>query len=400
VRAGWFCRLCNGDSRVATILLAYTVNSLGSGLWLTGGTIFLLRERALSGTEVGIGLTVGGVLGVAFGLLAGNVADRVGARRVVLAALVIEGAAMLAYLGVSNLVSLITVATVAAAGLSSTNTARGALLVQVFGVADATWIRSLTRAGSNLGIALGGLGAGVLLALANPAAYRALVIGDALTFIVAALLLIRLPNLGVQEDGEPLDSWRALKDARYVSLTVVNAVVTMQYGVLSVGVPMWISARGVVPDFMLAPLMVINTVICVLFQVRAGRGMEQPRRAGIAITRSGVLFFASCGLIALSGSFSGVEVATAVLIVAALAHSIGELLQAGGSFGASYAFAPDGHHGQYQGVWNVGYSLGESVSPLAMSLAINAGVPGWIALGSLLLAFTLIFQLLVTRAAA
>ncbi len=394
MRAGWYSRLCNNDSRIAAVLLAYTINAVGSGLWLTGGTIFLLRDRSLTGSQVGIGLAAGGVIGVAFGVLAGNLADRLGSRRVVLGALGIEGAAMLAYLGVTDLVGLITVTAFAAAGLSATNAARGALLVELFGVAEATRTRSLVRAGSNLGIAVGGLAAGVLLAISTPTAFRALIVSDAATFVVAALLLMRLPAVRVVHRDHQHDPWRGLKDAQYVRLTAVNGVMTMHYGVLSVGIPLWVHARGTVPDFILAVLMILNTVICVLFQVHAGRGMEHPRRAGAAIARSGLLFLAACSLIAFSGWTRGTATVAALLIAATLALSVGELLQAGGSFGASYAFAPEGHHGQYQGVWNVGYSLGESVSPFAMSAAVAAGTVGWISLGALFLLSGFIFRMM------
>lgn len=394
----WLRRLCDDDPRVAAVLLSYTVNSLGSGLWLTGGTVYLVRERHLGPTEVGLGLTLGGVIGVVAGVIVGGISDRVGARRVALLALAVEGLAMVAYLFVSGLWSLVGVASLVAAGLSATNAARGALLAELFDIGEATRLRSLLRAGSNLGIAVGGLGAGVLLGVATPTAFRVLVLADVVTFALAMGALAQLPRPRARVAAAGYDNWQGLRDGRYVSATAVNAVLTMQYGVLSVGIPLWITVHHQVPTFMLAPFIIVNTVLCVLLQVRASRGLEHPARAGAAMARAGAIFLLSCVLIALSGWGSEV-VASSVLLVAVVAHSVGELLQAGSSFGASFALTPPGLHGQYQGVWNVGYSLGESTAPIVMSVAVALGFLGWVSLGVVFLVFGLIFRHVINRPA-
>lgn len=391
----WIRRQLPGDPRTTAVLLAYTINALGSGLWLTGGTIFLIQGRQIPPSDVGIGLTIGGVAGVAVGILAGSLADRVGARNVAVAALAVECAAMVAFLGVGSLATLIVVATVAAAGLASTNAARGALLAETLSAAEATHARAVLRNSSNIAISIGGLIAGVLLGIATPTAYRVLALLDAGTFVAAGLVLMNLPAI-VPRKPEHYDIWHGLKDNRYMAATAISAILTMQYGVISVGIPLWITKQANVPTYMLAPLIILNTGVCVALQVRASRGLEIPAKAGRATVKAGGFFLAATALVALAG-IEGTLVASALLLVAVAVHSIGEVLQAGSSFGMSFSLAPDGMQGQYQGIWNVGYSLGESLSPYVMSIAVAASAGGWLALGALFVVASLAFNVIVVR---
>ncbi|MEV0004975.1 hypothetical protein AB0H28_22195 [Micromonospora sp. NPDC050980] len=59
-----------------TLALATLANTVGTGLWLAGGALYLTRDVGLSATSVGAGLTVAGLVGLTASVPLGGLADR------------------------------------------------------------------------------------------------------------------------------------------------------------------------------------------------------------------------------------------------------------------------------------------------------------------------------------
>lgn len=67
-------------------------------------------------------------------------------------------------------------------------------------------------------------------------------------------------------------------------------------------------------------------------------------------------------------------------------HAAGELWHAAAGWGISFGLTHTGAHGQYQGAHAMGMDLGRMLAPLVLtSLAVGAGVPGWLLLGAIFL---------------
>lgn len=93
----------------------------------------------------------------------------------------------------------------------------------------------------------------------------------------------------------------------------------------------------------------------------------------------------ACVVLALTDATSGV-VTVGLLIVAALIHVLGEMLQSAGGWGISFELAPPGAQGQYQGAYAMGRQLGDLVAPLLLTtVAISWGWPGWLLVAALFL---------------
>ncbi|QNP69434.1 hypothetical protein IAG44_08265 [Streptomyces roseirectus] len=101
-------------------------------------------------------------------------------------------------------------------------------------------------------------------------AYQLLVVANVLALVgPAAVVLVRLPapaRVPVPVGGPRRG---ALRDRRYLFVTVLDGVMAVQFKVLTVALPLWLVGAS----------MVTGTVIVVLFQVRASRGIAY-RRAG------------------------------------------------------------------------------------------------------------------------
>ena len=67
-----------------------------------------------------------------------------------------------------------------------------------------------------------------------------------------------------------------------------------------------------------------------------------------------------------------------VLLAAVAVHTMGEMWQSAGGFELSFALAPEGAVGQYQGLFGMGLGLGVTLGPTVLiALCINLGRPGW-----------------------
>lgn len=386
------------------LAVATLVNTAGSGLWLTGGALFLTRSVGLTPTSVGLGFSVGGAVGLLAGVPLGAVADAWGPRRVAVGLLLCEALATAALITVHSFSAFVLVAVLVQVATSGSNAARGGLVAAVFGATDRARARAYLRSMSNLGISLGAVGAGVVLRLDTRPAYLALVLVDAASFAVTALLVSQVRGTTA---GEPaplraggLRRFSAVTDLRYLTVTAVNAVMVLSYTVLEVALPLWIVHSTTAPRWTIAPLLLVNTAMCVVFQVRASRGLDDVAAAARAIRTSGVFFAAGFALLAATAHRS-VGLTVALLVLAMVVQTLGELRQAGGSFGLSYALARPGSQSQYQGVWGLGFGVSQAAGPaLLVGLVIGWGATGWFVLGAMLLSAGCLMPLAVRWAAA
>ncbi|MEU7638784.1 hypothetical protein AB0C11_22215 [Streptomyces sp. NPDC039016] len=235
---------------------------------------------------------------------------------------------------------------------------------------------------TNIGISLGALLAGWAIQVGTHTAYQLLVLGSALSVAAAATLLVRLPPL---PPGRAARSPRrvALRDRPYRLLTALDGIMAIQFKVLTVAVPLWLVQATTAPRWLVSGTMLVNTVIVIAFQVRASRHIDTPTAGGNAYRRSGIAFLLSCALLALTAGIPD-WAAAALLLAAAVIHTIGELWHSAAGFEVSFALAPTQATGQYLGVFGLGAGLSEAVGPgLLIALCITWGRPGWYVVGTL-----------------
>ncbi|MBG0560205.1 MFS transporter [Actinoplanes aureus] len=380
------------DHRQRLLAMSTLVNTIGTGMFLSAGTIFLIRSVGLSPAAAGVGLTVGSLIGFGAGVLIGDQADRRGARQVMIAAMLLEAAASASLLLVHSLWPLLVVAALAAVGRAGTNSARGAVIGVLAEPGKGAVLRTYLRAVTNVGLAIGMLASAVVLAVDNRAAYVIMILTDTTTFLVAAAILARLPHLvptrTAPESGRGSTSprWLALRDGHYLALTAATSIASLQYWILLQALPLWIVLRTEAPRWMVALLLFLAAVTVALTQIPATRSINGPRPAARLLARSGPVFLVAWILMAAaSGPSAGIAVA--LLLAGVLVHSLAEVWQVAGTFELSFALARPEAQGQYQGVIGLGQGFVEALAPvIVIALCINVGAFGWIALGLLVTA--------------
>ncbi|MFF3941450.1 MFS transporter [Streptomyces phaeofaciens] len=367
-----------GPQRVlAASNFVYTV---GSGLYLTAGVLYFTQAVHLPADQVGLGLGIAGLVALALGVAVGHLADRCGARGVYASTLVVQALATAGFVLADGFWPFVLVVCVAA-GAKAAGKAAHSPLVRHYGGDRPQEFRAYLRAVTNVGISLGALGAGWVVQVDSLSAYRLMVVGNAVAFVVSAVFLVLLPPVApVPATGGP--RWIALRDRPYLLLTALDGVMAIQFKVLTVAVPLWLVGATTAPHWLISGTMLTGTVMVVAFQVRASRGIDTPAAGGNAYRRAGVAFLLSCSLISLSAGVPAWAAAT-LLIVAVVIHTVGELWHSAAGFEMSFALAPRHATGQYLGVFGLGAGLAEALGPgLLIALCITWGRPGWYVVGA------------------
>lgn len=166
----------------------------------------------------------------------------------------------------------------------------------------------------------------------------------------------------------------ALRDRPYLALTVLDGIMAIQFKVLTVAIPLWLVTHTEAPHWLISGTMLLNTLLVIAFQIRAGRNIDNPSAGATAYRRSGVAFLLACALISMSAGVPSWAAAT-LLPAAVAVRTIGELWHSAAGFEVSFALAPQHATGQYLGVFGLGAGLAEAVGPaLLISLCIT--IPG------------------------
>ncbi|MFE9205866.1 MFS transporter [Micromonospora sp. NPDC007230] len=378
-------RLLPEPGPARTLALSTLVNTVGRGTWLAASALFLTRSVGLTVAQVGVGLTITALVSLVASTPMGYLADRLGPRGLQIAALLASAGFTAALVAVRSFAGFLVVGVLMAVADSATRGARGALIAGAVPPDQRVRTRAYLRAVTNVGISVGTVLAGFALAADTRSAYVSLILLDCATYLVAAAVLLRLPP--VPPVPAPAHGPRliALRDRPFLAFTVLDGLMSMHFGLINIALPLWIAGHTSAPRWLISACLLVNTVVVVLFQVRASRGTEELTGAGRAARRAGAVIAVACVLFGASG---GVPTAVAVplLLGGALVHVVGELWHAAAGWGISFGLAPAHAQGQYQGAYGMGMQLGSMVAPVVVTtLAVGWGVPGWLLLGGLFL---------------
>ncbi len=359
------------DQRV--YLLATLINIYGTGLIITAMTLYAIRVVHLTAERAGLALTIAGLVSLLAAMPIGRLADRRGPRDVFRVALFVLGVTAMGYvLFAHSFVSYLIVTTVDGIALTSSTTANVALLRRVGGK-DATTFRSQIAAVLNLGMSLGIATCGVAIELNTVTAYRALFLGNAASCLIGVAMLSRLPRFEPLPGAREESPFTALRDRPFVGYTALSGAMYMQNFVLALLLPVWVVFHTNAPRWTVSALVIINTIMVVLFQVRVGKTVQTIRQGGAAFRRAGVIFLVSCSAIGLAAGLPA-WAATLLLAAAVIVHTFGELWQSSAMFALDFGLAPPHAQGQYQGLAGMGTFAGQALSPfILVGLVLGGG---------------------------
>jgi MFS family permease len=388
-----------GFERIAAIAL---VDATGTGLYLAGAALYFTIVVGLSVGQVGLGLSLAGLCGFLTAYPIGRVADRLGAKRVLVTLLLWRAAGMACYPLVDGYGQFLLVTCLLGIAEKADSPLMQATVAANAGPARRVRAMAIFNATRNVGFTVGVLLALPILESGSRTAFHTVMVGDAVSFVAAAILVARLPLLEeVTAAGTRLRGQlrTVLRDRPFVALTALNGVLTIHMTVLSIALPLWVVQHTAAPAGAVSLLLAVNTVLTVLFQVRASRGAERLSGAAILSRRAGLGLAVAAVLMAVASVADTAAWAFAVLLAAIVAHTAGELWQSAGGWGLSYELSPVETRSSRIAFFTLG-SIGQAIvgPALITGAVIGSGVAGWLGLAVLLALVSLAVPVVAGRA--
>jgi MFS family permease len=387
----WLQRMLPDSGVARRLSIQSVLYAFGDGVFTTGNAVYFTQIVGLSAAQVGLGLTIAGVVSFFFAVPLGKAADRVGPKRM-WAAGAFASAALYAVwpliTGFTAYVAMMVVLElVGGAGWSG----RGAYTLDVFPHEERVRSQAYMRAALNIGFTLGALVAGMALALNNDSVVRAVPLFTAVVLVLNALYILRLP--AAEHDTSPaaaedLINPGALKNKGFLALSAFDGVLGTNQVLLNIVIPLWLVQETDAPRVLLAWLFGTNTVMAVLFQVAAARGVDSVDRSLRAARISAGFFVLSCLIVLVTHDTIGWT--TIVLVwVGHVTVTGAELYQSAAHWGFMSELSDPDRRGEYQGAAQLGGTVGHVWAPAAYTfLAMEWGTTGWLLIAGVVVVAT------------
>ena len=360
--------------------------AFGEGTFITGSAVFFTAIVGLSAAQVGLGMTVAGLVSFALSVPLGKQADRLGAKRMwgmgaMATALLyalwpwIDGFA-------AYLVMMVALEVVGTAGWSG----RGAYTIDVFPREERVRSQAFMRAALNIGFTLGALLGGIALAFDSDPVVRAIPMVTAVILGLNAVLIFRLPDAehdkrpaaGKQATGERLITPAAVKNRGFVTLMFGDGILSTNQVLLNVVIPLWLVQATDAPRPLLAWLFGTNTVMAVLLQVAAARGVDSVASSLRAARISAFFMVLSCAIVLVTHDTVG-YLTIALVWIGHVTVTGAELYQSAAHWGFMSELSDPDRLGEYQGAARLGGTAGEVWAPAVYTyLALEWGTAGWL----------------------
>ncbi|MFF7354387.1 MFS transporter [Streptomyces filipinensis] len=381
------------DARI--MLLAQGVDRTGTGVWAAASVLYFTFVSGLDARRLGLLLGVGAIAGIAGSPLAGRAAERLPVRGLLIGCHLLRLGTMGLLLVAHDLAALLPVVALTSLAERAAKTLEMLFATRVAGERRGAY-QALFRSVANAGYAVGAGIAALGLAVGTPNAYRALILANALSYLVAAGLVRRTREPaghglvvahGDGKDGstpapDPTPARSPWRDPGYLLFVLLDIPMNLDDSVIGVGLPLWLVHRTSAPHAVVPAFLVVNTVLVVLLQLRVSAWAEGPRRAAAAVGWYGVTLFACC-LVLATATGGGAWSASLAMLAAALLATLAELLRSVSSWELAVVLAPPRARASYLGVAGMAQSVQKAVGPLLLTGAVmTAGPAGWLALGA------------------
>jgi MFS family permease len=389
----WLQRMLPDDPVARRLSGQSILYALGDGVFTTGNAVYFTQIVGLSAAQVGLGLSLSGLVVLVFSVPMGKVADRFGARRMWAVGAFLEALLYLSYPFIHGFVAFVALLTAFSLVSTIGNAGRGAYTIGIFPRAERVRNQAYLRSALNIGFTLGALVGGLALATDSHTVIRLVPVFTAVVLSTNAFLIGRLPDPHREEllgdiaspaeaaEG-PAASPKALKNRGFVATSVLSGIAGTHWILLLVVIPLWLVERTDAPHWVLAWLFATNTVLAVLFQVPAARGMNTIGGALRGVRLATGFMVLSCVLVAMTGDTIG-WVSIVLLLVGHMTVTGAELFESAATWGFLAELSDPSRRGEYQGVWGLGGHLTNILGPAAYTwLALNHGTVGWVVIAA------------------
>jgi MFS family permease len=372
------------------------------GTFLTGSAVFFTQVVGLRAAQVGLGLTVAGVVSFLVAYPAGKLTDRLGPKRMWAVGALVTALMFAAWPFIGSFTGYLVMVVCFEIVENAGGAGRNAYILDVMPEDERVATQAYMYSSLNVGFTLGAIIGGIALAFDNLTVMRWLPLFTLAIGLVNSVFIARLPRAPHdvrRPSGDPSAprSERAkpqgpgpLRNVGWMLASLCNGTLWTNQVLLNVVIPLWLVQATDAPHWLLAWLFGTNTVLCIFLPQYTSRGVATISDALRSVRISGAFFLASCLITMATHSTSGL-VTIFLVWLGHVAVTGAELYISGASWAFQAKLMDPERRGEYGGVAEVFSTLGGRWAPaLYTLLAMSwhpAGLPGagWLVIAGIAL---------------
>jgi MFS family permease len=357
---------------------ALGIDALGSGIWMPLSMLYFLHQTSLSLVQLGLAMTIANTAAFAVVPFLGVLVDRVGPRFVMQVGNAGAAVAFLLYPFAHSLVAVTVLVFCATATRQAFWSALGPMVTGITRPGERELWFGFLQAMRNAGYGVGGVLSAVALTVGTGAAFQAVVVANAASYLLAFVLMLGVaggdrPATADGTEAEPARDgwWVAFADPGYRILMAVIFCYAMATMTLNVSMPVYFVDTLGLPGWLPGTVFVINTVMIGVGQglvVRAMTGSTRRRvlhaAVGFTVT-SYAMFYLAHALTTTT--------AVVVVLLAASVYTLGEMSSGPVVSALSAETPPPAQRGRYMAATQLAWSAAAAASPLCYSALLDHG---------------------------
>jgi MFS family permease len=347
---------------VYILQLGGLLNAFGNGVVIPFMIIYLHNVRGIPLGLAGLAAALQSTAALLSTFAAGTFSDRLGAKRVLLGALAVMTVAFALMPLIRTAWQAFAIYAVWGFGSGSFWPSQSTLLAGLTPPERRSQAYALQRLTMNLGVAVGGVAAGLIASVAHPRSFATLFFIDCATFVVFALVLTRVRTPELHPDRGS-GRWREVaRDRVFLAYTCLNAAFMASAIALMVELlPAFAKNVAGVNERQVGIIFALDSIGIVLFQLPLAKLLEGRRRMR-GLAAMGVVWSISLLLVWTAGKFTTATAAAIVLCGAMLVFALGECLHGAIHAPLGVDLAPPRLLGRYLALsslsWQVGWIIG------------------------------------------
>jgi MFS family permease len=358
------------------------------GTFLTGSAVFFTEVVGLRAAQVGLGLTVAGVVSFLVAYPAGKLTDRFGPKRMWAAGAMVTALMFAAWPFIDSFVGYLAMVVVFEIVENAGGAGRNAYILDVMPEDERVATQAYMYSALNVGFTLGAIVGGIALAFNDLTVMRWMPLFTLAIGLVNAVFIARLPRAphdivrakATAPDAEPAPAPRGrgpLHNVGWMLASMCNGTLWTNQVLLNVVIPLWLVQATDAPHWLLAWLFGTNTVLCIFLPAYTSRGVATLSDALRSVRISGVFFVVACLITMASHSTAGLLTIFLVWL-GHVAVTGAELYISGASWAFQAKLMDPARRGEYGGVAEVFSTLGGRWAPAAYTFLAMSWHPAFL----------------------
>jgi MFS family permease len=364
------------------------------GTFLTGSAVFFIQVVGLHPYQVGLGLTIAGVVSFLVAYPAGRLVDGFGPKRMWALATVVSASLFAVWPFIDSFSAYVAMVVGFEIIANAGGAGRNAYVLDVMPEDERVATQAYLYSAVNVGLTLGAVLGGIALAFDNLTVIRWLPLFTVAVSLVNAVFIVRLPK-APHDRRSSGDQTAALTEPRgrgplhnigWMLGSLFTGTLWTNQVLLNVVIPLWLVQATDAPHWLLAWLFGTNTVMCVFLPAYTSRNVETLSDALRCVRVAGVFFVIACLITMATHDTEGLLTIFLVWL-GHVAVTGAELYTSGAGWLFQAKLMDPERRGEYGGVAEVFEALGGRWAPAAYTfLALSWHPSGFPAAGWLVIA--------------